>query len=422
MSNSTAEPTVDVIVIGGGLAGLATAIAASRGPSRTLLLEANTLGGRAKSVDRDGMLLNDGAHALYLAGEASKVLAEIGIDLPGAAPLQPAYFRRGDELSTAPTGAGSMLTTNLLTAREKLAFPKAMLSVMKSDLSGQDATSLSQWLDAHIRSSTIRSMVESLIRVSTYCNDPEHLPASVALGQLRLAATSGVRYLDGGWRSLVTALAERALAQSVEIREHQSVTAVERDDRGFVVTTAGGAMRARVVVFAAGGPGVAVRLAGIDESAFATAGDPVIASVLDLIVDRLPARPIAFGLDQPLYLSAHNPPAKLGRSDRVLLTAMWYHEPGESASPDEMRARLRRHFDVANAAEATVIDERYLHRMVVAHGRPTVGSWGLAGRPGIGAANLRGVYVAGDWVGPAGMLADAALASGWAAGTAAGHG
>jgi pyruvate/2-oxoglutarate dehydrogenase complex dihydrolipoamide dehydrogenase (E3) component len=33
--------------------------------------------------------------------------------------------------------------------------------------------------------------------------------------------------------------------------------------------------------------------------------------------------------------------------------------------------------------------------------------------------DLAGIYVAGDWVGPEGMLADASLASGQAAGAAA---
>jgi hypothetical protein len=36
--------------------------------------------------------------------------------------------------------------------------------------------------------------------------------------------------------------------------------------------------------------------------------------------------------------------------------------------------------------------------------------------------DLRGVFVAGDWVGPDGMLADAVLASGRAAGEAAARG
>jgi hypothetical protein len=57
--------------------------------------------------------------------------------------------------------------------------------------------------------------------------------------------------------------------------------------------------------------------------------------------------------------------------------------------------------------------------MVVAGGLPTPAGGGLAGRPGIEVAAHRGVFVAGDWVGPAGLLADGAFASGEAAGAAA---
>ena len=57
-----------------------------------------------------------------------------------------------------------------------------------------------------------------------------------------------------------------------------------------------------------------------------------------------------------------------------------------------------------------MVVDRFLHRMVVAHALPRPGS-GLAGRPPVEVASHPGVFVAGDWVGPEGMLADASLAS-----------
>jgi hypothetical protein len=57
--------------------------------------------------------------------------------------------------------------------------------------------------------------------------------------------------------------------------------------------------------------------------------------------------------------------------------------------------------------------------MVVASTMPRAGNGGLPGRPSAGAGGLDGVFVAGDWVGPDGLLADAALASGRPAGFAA---
>ena len=57
--------------------------------------------------------------------------------------------------------------------------------------------------------------------------------------------------------------------------------------------------------------------------------------------------------------------------------------------------------------------------MTVLGGVPTPAAGGLAGRPAIDSTGVAGVYVAGDWVGPRGWLADCALSSGQAAGIAA---
>jgi phytoene dehydrogenase-like protein len=62
-----------------------------------------------------------------------------------------------------------------------------------------------------------------------------------------------------------------------------------------------------------------------------------------------------------------------------------------------------------------VVTSRFLARMVVAGAAPIAARGGLGGRPAVEATGLPGVYLAGDWVGPTGLIADAALASGQAA-------
>jgi len=49
--------------------------------------------------------------------------------------------------------------------------------------------------------------------------------------------------------------------------------------------------------------------------------------------------------------------------------------------------------------------------MTVAHAMPRAEEGGLAGRPGVKLDGRPGVFLAGDWVGARGMLADAAAAS-----------
>ena len=74
-----------VIVVGGGIAGLVAANAAADrlGPEVTLL---DTGPGRARTSTRDGVLLNEGPHALYLHGALAAALRGWGIDLQGGSP------------------------------------------------------------------------------------------------------------------------------------------------------------------------------------------------------------------------------------------------------------------------------------------------------------------------------------------------
>ena len=62
-----------------------------------------------------------------------------------------------------------------------------------------------------------------------------------------------------------------------------------------------------------------------------------------------------------------------------------------------------------------VVDLRSGRRLVVTHGRPLPGR-GFAGRPPSAVPDVPGLFVAGDWVGPDGLLTDAVFASGRAAG------
>src|SRR5216110_1064012 len=88
---SNMEANWDVIVIGGGLAGLAAGATAARGGASTLVLEAHQLGGRARTVERDGFTFNMGPHALYLGGPGTAVLRALGVEPRGVPSPFPHY-------------------------------------------------------------------------------------------------------------------------------------------------------------------------------------------------------------------------------------------------------------------------------------------------------------------------------------------
>jgi len=80
----------------------------------------------------------------------------------------------------------------------------------------------------------VREFFEALLRLSTYANDPERFSAGVAVKQLQIAAGSNVLYLDGGWRTLVSGLAERAEEAGVRVVRDKGVERIERDETGAV--------------------------------------------------------------------------------------------------------------------------------------------------------------------------------------------
>src|SRR5262249_43372518 len=77
----------DVIVVGGGLAGLAASILVARGNRSVVVLEqSKVVGGRAITRVRDGIHFNLGPHALYRGGYAHRLLRELGVPVSGRAP------------------------------------------------------------------------------------------------------------------------------------------------------------------------------------------------------------------------------------------------------------------------------------------------------------------------------------------------
>ena len=62
-----------------------------------------------------------------------------------------------------------------------------------------------------------------------------------------------------------------------------------------------------------------------------------------------------------------------------------------------------------------ILTRRFLPSMTVSYSLPLASENGLAGRPGVTSAGQPNIFLAGDWVGPEGQLADASAASARAA-------
>jgi phytoene dehydrogenase-like protein len=243
---------------------------------------------------------------------------------------------------------------------------------------------------------------------------------------MALGLGSGVRYLDGGWQRLVDALEDRARAAGVEIVSGARVESVAHDTAVRGVVLAGGERREADAVILALGPAEASALVLGGSHPFLAralaACLPVRAACLDLGLAALPApkRLFAVGLDRPLYYSVHSAAAKLAPEGAASIALARYLGPDERPEREELEADFERMLDALQPGwRAQVVTRRLMRELFVAHDVPQAARGGLAGRtPGQvdGIANL---WLAGDWVGPTGMLADAALASARLAGRGA---
>ena len=385
------------IVIGGGPAGLVAATRLAEGGAQTTLLEAAShFGGRAASERRDGFFLNQGPHALYAGGPAMRELRELGVELEWWNPTSPnSVFVRNGKPKRSP---GGLLGIGPLLRQVYRRPPEELAGISTSD-----------WLRRTLGSEKARATAAALVRVTTFVADQEQLSAEVAARQLKLGIAPGVRYLEGGWQSLVNALAAKAEAAGARLRTRAAVRMLQQEVGGWTVALDEETLHADVLVVAAGEPADVAKLLG--DRAPAAPGPPAELSVLDLGLRRLPrrSRRFALGVDKPTYLSRHSPPDR--RDGTLLSLASYAREP---------QPALEELADVVQPGwRDEVAFERFLPRMVPVTAIATPRTGGLAGRPAVDRGE--GLYLAGDWIGAQGWLVDAAISSGAAAAAAALH-
>ncbi len=169
---------------------------------------------------------------------------------------------------------------------------------------------------------------------------------------------------------------------------------------------------ARRVVLAAGTPEANAALLPERPVAWTGLGPPSRVACLDLGLADIPETAVLLGVDRPFYLIRHAPPAELAPPGAALVHTLWYLRSGEDPSPAEARAALSEHCRMAGIEPDQAEEQRYLHRMVVCGALAVPENGGLVGRPSVTDTGAAEVLVAGDWVGPDGHLADAAIASG----------
>lgn len=381
-------------VIGGGLAGLTAAAFVARAGVPVVVHEsAGTPGGRARTDERDGYRFNRGPHALYAGGAGHRILGELGIrpsgrqpDVGGAAVFEGRCHR-------GPFTTTGLLRTDLFGTSEKARLGSFLAGIGRIKAEEHAHRSVAEWVDGAVRGALARATLHALVRLTTYANAPETLSAQVAIEQIQMGIKPGVLYLDDGWAQLVHALAAQP---GVQIRTRSRMS--ELPDAAAVIVAAGDAASTG-------------QLIGYQFEV----GPPADAACLDLGLNREPPWSFALGVDAPMYASKHSIGARHAPEGGSTLILAEYLAAG--SEPD--RDRLEAYAATIGIRGEMVATQRYLHRMTAVSAIPTAEAGGLAGRPGVRIPGLPGVFLAGDWVGPEGHLADASMASAQAAASAA---
>ena len=397
--------TDQVIVVGGGLSGLtAAALLARSGVPVTVLERRSEVGGRAATLHVDGYALTEGAHALYLGGPGIEVLRSLGVDPAGGTPdAAGGRVLLGGALRPSPLGPLAMLRSPVLSLRDRAAAGWLLTSLRR--VQPQDAAGMSaeEWIAEQRGGPTVRALLRALVRLATYTDALDEISGDAAALQIRITLRENVRYLDGGWASMVDALREAAVAAGAEVR--CGVT-VERVGEGAVGLADGSELPAGTVILAGLSPAAVTRLTGVP---LEEPGPSLRTACLDVALTELPRPEQAWtlGIDEPVYVAAYSQWARIAPPGGAVVHVVRHLGAGESAGREELEGTLDR---VQPGWRDRLVHANFLPGMTVVTSAATPGA-GLAGRPAVDALGLPGVLIAGDWVGPDGWLADASLAS-----------
>ncbi|AQS57436.1 hypothetical protein B0W44_06850 [Novibacillus thermophilus] len=409
---------VDVAIIGGGISGLTAAnYLAKAGLSVLLIEKSNRLGGRARTVKKNGVFFNLGLHAFYQDGEGERVLRELDIPLSGGNPPAKAVAVWRNKMFPVPTGPLQLLSSKLLTLSGKIELARFMAKIGKIESARIGSISLQDWAEREIRDPIIRHLVYAICRTNSYVPYPDLQPAGPSVRQLQRTFSGKAMYVDKGWGSIVDSLQERATRTGVTILSNKRVIEIEHDEKVRHIRFDNGDRVAVPFVIASVEPEEISRLVKRGGSAtisqWVNRTRPINVACLDIALRKLPKLSpdyaVAFWIDQPLFYSNQSSAAKMSEDGSIVVSLAKYlgSEPGDWKQD---KWQLERAMDVLQPGwQNEVVARQFLPRMTAIHDFISIDKNGTFVGPAV--PEIKGLYVTGDWTGRGEMLVDAALAS-----------
>jgi phytoene dehydrogenase-like protein len=414
------SPSSDpIIIVGGGIAGLsAAALLVRRGHHVLLFEKSRHLGGHARTREQEGFFFNLGAHAFYLGGPGEKILQELNIPVSGGR-LRVDYglALKGNEDHRLPFGAAALAETTLFSQAEKDELTQLYAALPQFDSAQLRGISWQAWLESNVRYPSVRQFLQARARLNTNTWAPDLIDAGLIMDIFQ--NSYGVLYLQKGWQPLVDGLLQSA---------QQAGATVITDARVATVELAGDGVEAIRLKDGTRYPAAAVILAVDANTASSLVAEgqheimrrwvqqtiPSHIACFDVALRRLPnpRNVYAISMDRPLYYAVHSTWTQLGPENGAFIHTMRYHRPGESTSVETNKRELETLLDRLQPGwRAEVIAQSFLPHIQTVSDIVQAKRSGINGRPGPSVPGVRGLYVAGDWVGNEDQQSGAAFAS-----------
>ena len=283
----------EVIVIGGGIAGLACAAKLARAGVDLLLLEKDdTPGGNVRSETLDGFLVERGPHTFMPSADDIFELVEMaGIEsqlLASRPAAKKRFIVRGGKMHKVFSGPGSFVSSRLLSLRGKW---KLIGEPFRTRRRGQPGETATRFFERRFGPEAARVMAGAFIN-GVYAGDPDKLSAADAFplfwrfeqqsgsmirgalklrkqrraerkqrGEKRGTRPRGLCSFQGGLGQLTAALADGLGQRCVTSAPVESIA---RGPDGFTVDYPGGRLSAGSVVLAAPPQPAAGIVGGLD--------------------------------------------------------------------------------------------------------------------------------------------------------------
>lgn len=233
----------DVVIVGGGLAGLSAGAYLSSKGKKVAVLERGQLGGRAVTLKLKGFNFNFGAHAIY-ARDSSMLRTfekELGLNINWQ-DFNPnkAKYDIGDDLTSVPANVQGLFQTKLLKGLDKVLFTFEILKTMLKMEKGHPHMSIQKWMEKKHVNEEVQEMMLTLASSNFFTREPEKIPSDVFFTYYsRLFMTNKpVAYIGGGWQSLISEFVRVIEANNGTIMTKTKVESFRvEDDRVVGVVT-----------------------------------------------------------------------------------------------------------------------------------------------------------------------------------------